>query len=133
MSTHCWKMLCTSLQRLEKKHILLLIFSANYKLHIYESFSHLFLIGCNLFGACQCASQIGNQIKSAPKKSGVQKMSNEKTSWRKPPTVIYLLKKKKKTKKRKPSTRWAPIPVINGVITPISRVISPVTHLQGHL
>ena len=31
------------------------------------------------------------------------------------------------------STRWAPDAVINGVITPISRVITPVTHLQGHL
>ena len=33
-------------------------------------------------------------------------------------------------------TRWAPSPVINGVInviTPINRIITPVTHAYGHL
>ena len=30
-------------------------------------------------------------------------------------------------------SRWAPSPAINGVITPINKVITLVTHLQGKL
>ena len=36
--------------------------------------------------------------------------------------------KTRKDDRRSGGTRWAPSPVINGVISPISRVITPVTH-----
>ena len=38
-----------------------------------------------------------------------------------------------KTQRQTICTRWGPLPVINRVLTSITRVITPVEHVQGHL